>query len=341
MRLNDGVPTPNPLRDHLISSASVTAKTALDRVSGVLLEDSTTLFLNAGMTVEFLLRAVVADMSPALLFVSRNGGDLAALAMTRAHRDTAVDKGWLLQQKSAELSFIRPIALRIVPALADHAATLTDTINRRNAAAHMYIVDGEARRVTLTGMVRVADVMLAYFGTTGDGFWGAERAALVQSLLAEGADATRADVELAIHTARLYVAEVKAGLSPAERERVLSTLEAQGSPFFPPGPSEVVRDTCPACERQAELVLRLVDDTSDFNAVELIEWSADGIPGAALIPQEPVSVQLQCPVCRLHLTFAELQAAYPNLADLTSYEVEPRRGTMSEYEDLVIVNEPY
>lgn len=335
------MPSSNPLRDHLIIGASVTAKTALDRVSGVHLHDATALFLNAGMAVEFLLRAVVADASPALLFVSRNADKNAAVAMVRAHQDTALDKAWLLKQKSADLSFIRVLAFQLLPALEGHSAALDDIVNRRNAVAHMHLVDSDARRSTLTDMARIADVVLTHFGATGDGFWGEERSALVQSLLTEGADAARADVELAIHTARLHVAEIKAGLSQTEGERVLSALETQGSSFFPPGPSEVVRDTCPACERQAELVLRLVDETSDFSALELVDWSEDGVPGAVLIPQEPVSVQLQCPVCRLRLSFAALQAAYPDLADLSSYEVEPRRGTMSEYEDLLVVQEPY
>ncbi len=309
---------------------------------GDYLHEVTALFLNAGMTVEFLLRAVVAEVSPALLFVSRNLGEKrAAIAMIRAHRDADVDKTWLLSQKSAELGFIRPLATEIAPALADFADDVDEIINRRNAVAHMYIADVDARRATLTALVRVADVILTHLGARSEGFWGSERRALVESLLAESADATRADAALAIHAARLHIEQVKSGLTPPERERVLAALEEQGSAFFQPGATEVFRETCPACERQAELLVRLVDDTSDFDALELIEWDDDdGVPGAVLIPQEKVAVQLQCPVCRLRLSYAELQAEFPALAALDRYEVEPRRGSVSEYEDMLATHEP-
>jgi hypothetical protein len=335
------MPSSNPLRDHLIVSASQAAKSALDLMPGHLLHEVTSLFLHAGMTVEFLLRAVVAEVSPTLLFVSRNPDKRTATAMVRAHRDAAIDKAWLLSQKSADLSFIRPLAVEIAPALADYAADVDDIVNRRNAVAHMYIADVDARRATLTALVRVADVVLTHFDARSEGFWGSERRALVESLLAESADATRADAALAIHAARIHIEQVKAGLLPRERERVLAALEAQGSSFFPPGPSAVFHEVCPACERQAELVVKLVDDTSDFGALELIEWDdEDGVPGAVLIPQDKVSVQLQCPVCRLRLSYAELQAEFPELAMLDRYEVEPRRGSVSEYEDILVTQEP-
>lgn len=309
---------------------------------GYFLHEVTALFLNAGMTVEFLLRAVVADVSPALLFVTRVSGEKrVAIATIRAHRDAAIDEAWLLSQKSADLNFIRSLAAEIAPALADFADDIEDITNRRNAVAHMYIADVDARRATLTALVRVSDVVLTYLGVRSDGFWGSERRAIVESLLAESADATRADAALAIHAARLHIEQVKAGLLPRERERVLAALEEQGSAFFPPGPAEVFRETCPACERQAELIVRLVDDTSDFGALELIEWDDEtGTPGAVLIPQEKVAVQLQCPVCRLHLSYSELQAEYPALASLDRYDVLPRRGSVLEYEDLLVANEP-
>lgn len=314
----------------------------MDLLPGMYLTDVTGLFLNAGMATEFLLRAVVADVSPALLFVARSAGEKrTAVAMVRAHREAAVDKDWLLEQRSADLNFIRSIAVEAAPALGDYGAELDDIINRRNAVAHMYVADGGARRATLTALARVADVVMTHLGATStEGFWGSERHALVMSLLSESADATRAEVEIAMHTARLRFEALKAGLSPAEKERVLTALEAQGSAFYPPGPVELFRVECPTCRRQAELVVRLIDDTSDLSALELVDWDDDGVPGAVLIPQDSVAVELQCPVCRLRLSYAELQASYPEIADLGSYDVQPRRGNVSEYDDLVVLSEP-
>lgn len=342
MRFNSGVPTLNPLQGHLIISASQAAKAALDLLPGIALTDVTTLFLNAGMATEFLLRAVVAEVSPALLFVTNPTEKRAVIAMLRAHRDASVDERWLLQQRSADLSFIKAVAVEAVPALRDHVSELDDIINRRNAVAHMYVADGDARRSTLTSLARITDVVVTHLGgASTEGFWGDTRHDLITSLLAEDADATRTEVQVAIHAARLHFEEIKAGLSRAEQERVLAALEAQGSAFYPPGPAEVFREECPACGRQAELIVRLADDTSDLSALELVDWSDEGIPGAVLIPQEQLAVQLQCPVCRLRLSYAELQASFSELAELGHYEVEPRRGTVSEYDDLIVTSEPF
>lgn len=337
------MPTTNPLQGHLLSAASQAARAAVDLLPGIHQTGVASLFLNAGMAAEFLLRAVVAEISPALLFVTKSPSEKrTAVVMLRAHRDVTVDRDFLLEQRSADLSFIKALAVEAVPLLRHYSEDLDDIVNRRNAVAHMFLADGSARRSTLTGLARVVDAVLTHLNAAStQGFWGPERHGLITSLLAEESDATLADVELAMHTARRHLEGIRTGLSSAEQERVIAVLEAQGSSFYPPGPTEVFRDTCPACGRQAELIVRLADDTSDLSALELVDRDDEGVPGAVLIPQEPQAVQLQCPVCRLRLSYAELQAVFPPLADLDAYEIQPRCGTMSEYNDLIVLSEPY
>lgn len=334
------MPRSTALRNHLLVAAREAARPALDGMTAQPRHEVNTTFINAGMAVEFLLRATVANVAPSLLFIPRNAFDKKfASAMVRVHSDPMPEPSWLVERRSADIGVVRQIAAEALPALLAHKVGIDGILNRRNAAAHMWVAEPSALRSTVGAFVRVTAVILEHLGADPVRFWG-DRHSLATSLLAEEENLVRIDVQLQVRAAQQRVAQLHAGLDLEEAERVISTIEANGSPFVPPGPTALFEVECPACARRAELFVRTSDDLGDLDALDPVEWDDEGIPGAVMFPQEKLGAMLQCPVCRLRLSYPELQAAFPDIADLNQYDVEPRRGTVDEYDEVMVLHEP-
>lgn len=328
------------MRNHLLVAARESARPALDKMAAEERHEVAMAFVNAGMAVEFLLRAVVADLAPSLLFIPKNAYDRKfAPAMVRSHRDSMDDMSWVVEGKSSEFEMVRKVATEAVPILTARATEIDTLMNRRNAAVHMYAAEASALRVTMTTLVHIVAAVVTHLGADLERFWG-DRLSLVNSLVEESENLMRVEVELQVRAAQQRVAHLRAGLAVDEAARVIATLESNGCTFVPPGPSEQFAAECPACSRQAEVFVRVADDLSYLDALQPVDYDDDGVPGAVLIPQEAVGVMLQCPVCLLRLSTPELQAAFPDIADLTQYELEARRGTTQEYDEILMLNEP-
>lgn len=291
--------------------------------------------LRAGMSAELLLRAVVANVSPAFVMGGRDEARRAA-AMIRAHLGTELDVAELLAQKSATFDFVRIAAKEIVPDLGPLFSSLDSLMNARNAAAHLYVADAAALRGNLTVLAKIVSVLLAPLGMTGESFWGPHRD-LAEVLIEENATAIRASVALKQSQARLSFAELRAGLYPGDAEDVLATIERRGLPFVSAGVT-VFSTECPVCARQAELWVRAADYLDNPNQIQ-IQWDPRGEePTGALVPQEVAGVRLVCPVCQLSLTEEEVRGTYPELAD--GYELEPRLMSLDEYDDYIVLQDP-
>jgi hypothetical protein len=334
------MPRSTALRNHLLVGARESARAALDGMTAQSAHDVAITFVNTGMALEFMLRAAVARLAPSLLFVPRNVFDKKyAAAMVRSHTDPTTDVSWLLSEKSVDIALVRRVAAKVCPPLDAFEVEIEDILNRRNAAVHMWAADSAALRGTVSSLVRVAATVVDHLGIDPARFWG-DRQSLAESLLFEEQNAVRVEVEIQVREAQRRVEQLRAGLDLEEAERVISTIERNGSPFVPPGPTEPFHTECPSCTRRAEVYVRVADDLSDLDAVRPVGWDDDGVPTAVTIPREALAVMLQCPVCRLRLNYPELQAAFPELADLTTYEIEPREGTLSEYDEIMVLHEP-
>lgn len=141
-----------------------------------------------------------------------------------------------------------------------------------------------------------------------------------------------------IRAGEIRYAELEPQLVLGDLLAVIGLVEDERSPFVPPG-RVVCRDTCPACGYRAELLVNPDGEVGNPDEPELVNLG-DGALTAVPIPQVPTAGQLRCPVCRLALSFAELQAVYPDLAYLTAYDVEPRRGMTQEYDEILWPYQP-
>ncbi|MEV4775218.1 hypothetical protein [Microbacterium sp. LWH12-1.2] len=327
-------------KKHLVRASSEMARLALDSINASERGEVASASVRTGMAMEFLLRAVVASVSPALLFAPRNARATTPAAMVQALRAERIDVEWLSVQVSSEMSFVRGLAAEIVPALAEFSGDIESVVKRRDAVVHMYAVNASGLRSAVTSLARVAAVVLPHLKATAEQFWEEERVALVDALINERAEAVRADVALKIRDAELFVAQLRANLSGEDAAAIMALLESEGSDFYPPGPSQVFRATCPACEYEAELIVRVQDEIERIGDLELGGRDENAAPTAVLIPQVPTSVSLQCPVCRLRLSQVELSDSQPHLADPLDYEVGPRRAHIREYEEMLADFEP-
>jgi hypothetical protein len=331
------VPTPNPLRDHFVRAARDTARAAIDKVGATEPLDVNTAAFHAGQSIEFMLRAVVASIGPGLLFVSRNGNSKANEAMVKAQLVPTLDLEWLATQKTADASAVREMVATALPSLNDHKKGLDALVRARDGATHAYSAEGDDLRAKAAVLARVGAVLLEYLGEEPRDFWGQDRLDLVNALTEEQAQATRAAVALKVHEARVRFERVTDGLNVIDRAVVLGRLESSGTPLGAAGFAKMHAD-CPACERRAQLWIRAEDLFWSLEELELADLDNDGVVEHVLVPQVTVDARLICAVCNLHLTATEIEAEYPDLADLTMNHLEPRVAPIDEYSTLA---QPY
>jgi len=336
--LNEAVAKPNAFQEHFMKASAEMARLALDDIGVESQAEVASALVRAGMSLEFALRAVVAGVSPALLFISRSQSASMSAAMIRAHRTARVETAWLSTQTSSDTALVRTLAARALPGLTDFSTDIASVFEQRNAVIHAYAVDVSALRRTITSLARVIAVILPGQEVKPKRFWGTERMPLVKVLIDESAEQVRAEVAVKIRAATMRYDELEAQLVPADAVAVIGLMEDEGSAFYPPG-RIIFRDTCPACRYRAEMLVSVEDDIDNPDDLELVDLQ-DGVPTSVLIPQIPTGVQLQCPVCHLALSQAELEAVYPELADLDLYDLEPRKGTIQEYDAILWPYQP-
>lgn len=323
---------PNAFQDHLVKASAEMARLALDDISVTSRAEAASTIVRAGMAVEFLLRAIVANVSPTLLFMGRNQAKATA-AMIRAHQSAHVEVEWLAAQTSSDTALVRSLAIQALPALDDFDSHIGAVLDNRNAVVHVYAVGMATLRPAVISLARVVAVALPRLDVKPKKFWGRERLALINALIDESLETVRAEVAVKIRDAQIRFAELAAQLAHGDMMAVTLLMESEGNALVPPN-RVIFRRDCPACEYSAEMFVRVEDEVHDLDNIELAEWRND-VPTVALIPQLALAVQLQCPVCRLALSYAELEAVYPELADLTGYELQPRRGSFDEYNQRV------
>jgi hypothetical protein len=331
-------PPMNAFVEHFLKASAEMARLALDDIGTDSQADAASALVRAGMSLEFALRAVVAAVSPSLLFIARSQNATMSAAMVRAHQTAHVEVEWLSAQTTTDTALVRSLAAQAVPALGDLNADVSAVFEQRNAVVHAYAVDTSQLRPVMNSLAKVVATVLPSIGMKPKRFWDKERLDLVNTLIDESAEVIRAEVAVKVRAAEIRYEELEAQLVIGDLLAMVGLMEDEGSPFIPPG-RVVFRDTCPACGYRAELLVKAEDEVGNPDELELVDWE-DGAPTAVLIPQLPTAVQLQCPVCRLALTYAELQAVYPELADLAVYEVEPRRGTIQEYDEILWPYQP-
>ncbi|WP_157543564.1 hypothetical protein [Microbacterium sp. CCH5-D1] len=328
-------PARNPLRDHLIEAAAETARSVLDNVHATDRLRQSTSAIHAGMSLEFLLRAVVADLAPALVFAVRNQSEAVMRVMVSAQQKTELDLAWLHEQRSAEASTIRAAAERLIPALEALRTEIAGVVKHRDSAVHMYSAATADNRQAAATLTRVASLVLKHLGHDDKQFWASDRMDLVGALLDEHDDARRADVAVRVRACRLK-AEGLAERLADNAEFVFQQMEAQETAIAPLGWAKEPAD-CPACERLGTLWVKGEHDYLDLADIE-VELDEEGLLSGALVPQEVASVVFGCPVCGLALNNDEIGAAYPHLLDV---DVDVSRISAGEYREIVEMYLPH
>lgn len=331
------MPIRNPLRDHLLDAARETARAAVDVVDERGRLQVSTAAVHAGMSVEFLLRAAVANVAPALLFVSRTQSPGAVLrVMVTAQQQHELDLGWVHQQRSADASAIRDAAELLIPGLMGLRDPITTLVKLRDSTVHMYSAEAADVRQAAATLGRVVTLVLSHLDADPEVFWGSERHALLDALMQEQDDAVRAEVAVRVHACSLKMQQMLARLTHSNAEYVFQQIEARGPGFVPLGWVSTIAD-CPACERAATVWVKGEYHFDTLNDI-IVDFDDDGTPLGALVPQAVAAAHLECPVCGLSLNDAELAAVYPYLRDA---DLAPASITVGEYTDIAVTYEPF
>ena len=240
--------------------------------------------LDAGTSLEYLLKACLASRSPALLTELRNEGNFSSLLRLLG---IAEDK----TPRQVRTVSLRDALTRVKMFVKSSASEpdLGTLVNMRDGTVHA-AQDDEIEERLLVAFVQHADALLEDLGRDRTAFWDVQLA-VVDALLSDASDkiAHRVEVKLAQALANF---ERQYGGSPPEMLRLVRSL---ANPRILDD-DQALAD-CPACESpgvaagEHDVEWSYEDDGSPIGTV----WF---IPG-----------RFECHVCGLQLDWADLEAA--------------------------------
>lgn len=324
MRLNRQMADINALRDHLVAAARQAAYPVIDASARDDVVDVWMVIVQAGMAAEFVLRAVVADLSPGLLFLTstKHAETIAALRSNEPPTQMLDARSIPAREVTALASAAHP-TIRAVQSEAATVASLRDSV------VHMFAFEPSDQHRAVEGLLRVVDAAAPCIGLSADDFWGEERSALAKELRQRDDEATLYIVARKIRAATLTYESLRRSMTEPQFEELLQTRQKQ-LPMIRVGEYIEVHD-CPACTHPVMVIRRTTDlSPHTVDGIELDDWGPDGVPRTALFPQIVIHQQMTCTICGLSLSGDELARAIP--ATDNPWDVEPRRAPIEEYE---------
>lgn len=250
--------------------------------------------VSIGTAVELLAKSLLASVDPILLVPL--SPDTSALLKYSGTRRSGVDHPDAFQVKSLDASktIERLRHIKLLPAwgAADHSV-----FSVRNAAAHMGVVHQNLLRSAIRPMVRFAEHTRIHYGVTPELWWGDELSTIAPGMVEADALAWEQIVQAKLTTARMRIAEMKAGLPPAAADGILASMVGSWRTTMEHNETT----TCPGCD-----YLGWATGTVDQGAGET-EYDEDGWPTFYSLLHV---MHFECNVCGLKLTDqAELEIA--------------------------------
>lgn len=321
----------NALRDHLVASAQQTARPVIDAAARDDWEDSWMILVQAGMAAELLLRAIVADLSPGLLFATggRHSEVVAALRAKEVPPAT-------LNVQTITAKSVRDIVVAAHPSLESVRKEMATVASLRDSVVHMFAFAPSDRHRAIDGLVSIVAAGSPCIDLTAEDFWGEGRSDLATALQERHEERMRSDLAKKIRLAKVKLDGLQRNMTTKQYGELLAARRTQ-LPLT--RPSDVIdRAECPACKAPVLIIRRVADaDPGSVEGVELVDWGPFG-PQTALIPQVIVHQEMTCTTCGLHLTADEL--AWAGFSTDNPWDVEPRRAPIDEYEALQADIEP-
>jgi hypothetical protein len=250
--------------------------------------------LDAGTALEHLMKAALAERSPALLVDLRGEANFRSLLRLLDIPD------------GRQGGRLRTVGLRdalervrfFVPASSASEVDLKTLIDMRDGTVHAALGDEVEERL-LVAFVQFADALLADLGRDRSTFWGWEFLPVVDALLADASDKIAHGVAIKLASAHANFRR-RFGHEPAGVLELVRQLSEPQVEEVWQLPAERPAD-CPAC--------RSVGTATGYYDVE---WAPDAEDGRAADPTGVVwflPASFACAVCGLRLRSAELPAA--------------------------------
>jgi hypothetical protein len=278
----------NELSKHLYDSSSQAAQYAFANYTSSDAFTQLNVAIQLGSACEWLMRAVLANYSPALLADPQSEISLIALS------DVSTSK--VVAPTDLRTIAVSKVIQRIV-AIDDRLKTrvqATHILALRNAASHMALIDHGALKQGIQDLVMVAEDLHAYLGESPASYWGSEYAEQVDDMRREGADKRLMHYGNKLSAARRRAEAILGVLDADQRRVVIERLEARTPPTSQG--TEPRRVTCPACTSSAYLFL---DEWTDL-AEAVMPPTVDPLhPHNMSVPTYVTVDEFWCPVCEL------------------------------------------
>lgn len=251
--------------------------------------------LEVGAAAEWLVRALLAKGSVALLADRRSKNSLLALANVRA-LPSSMDHTTLRSittQEVVDLLVVTHPTLGI-------SRDVTGIMDVRNSAAHMALVTERSLHEAVRRLVRLVSVIVPELPDDDvDEFWGEQLAPVAHRIASDFDNETAARVASKIAAAQQRIRELTAKLPPESVDATLDALQDRQVPEEILEDTEDVQHECPACGRNSWLTYIKYRDDGHMEA----EYDDEGAPERAYMVFEVTLVPalLQCPVCELNL----------------------------------------
>lgn len=254
---------------------------------------------HAGVAVEHLLKAYLADLHPALIVEGRDFDSLLHATGHRAHASVPQS-----QTKTIGLvdAYVRVSAV-LKGKIAVSRKELQPVADARNGVAHAALHDHTQVNAVFTTCIRLIDALLPSLPLLHpdlDSYWGAYQG-LHDKLLDQRVEQARVRLEGKLARARHDFAERYGHFTKKDRELVLAAIANVSSPGYIEHDEPEV---CPACSSQGWLGGETHISEADNTVVMT--------PGV-----------FDCPACDLHLELEELDMLANPLGGVIDLEVSP------------------
>lgn len=284
--------------------------------------------LEVGAAAEWLVRAALARLSPALLAVRAHHDSLLALAGARTLSDP-------LELRTIPTLEALTILIKAHPSMASIRSDVDFIMSVRNSAAHSGLVAAASLEVATRRLVRVVDALVVEVGLSREKFWGPELVQVAAGISADFENEIAARVSSKIAAAKARLKDIVAGIPSTQLEQTLSALESRLPSVSIADDSEDAEYECPACTRRAWI--SYLRQRGEVGSLE-IDYDGDGDPENAYMVFEVTLIPmiLQCPVCGLILDAQDDELAGFN--DIEEHDGEPYYIDANEYYG---ENDPY
>jgi hypothetical protein len=311
----------NELQSHLENVSSIKAREVLTKYASPDPVDLIDAAMAMGHSIELLMKAYLASLSPAIL---AERDDFHSKLMLAGQAGLSSKDYRSVRTMGAEASLLAILSMR-QPPRGFSKADVTAVLAVRNSSAHLGLVRSEDLSDAVSGFVVAVGALLKPLNISSADYWGVTHLQLASELENRTVDSRRVAVHERRISASVRFASARAAAGDSW-EAVRALLIESSEPLASGGDDELVlKQECPTCHSQAWM-------TGTIEMGEVIAARVDFHDVEYVVKRSASMTNFNCGVCGLELEDYELEiAGLPAMMELEDGDADYEMFEEQEY----------